>query len=283
MSAAVTSALTMAALVAFASNSILCRLALRSGAIDPASFTSLRLLSGAIVLAAMVWASRSGRETPSSGSWGSAAALAIYAIAFSWAYVSLSAGTGALLLFGAVQVTMIAVAIREGERAPWLEWAGLAVAVIGVVFLVSPGLAAPPPAGSALMIAAGIAWGVYSLRGRRAGSPVFATAANFLRAAPLALGVSAAMLVGREPVVISASGAGLALASGVLASGFGYVIWYAALRGLTALRAATVQLSVPVITAAGSIVLLGEALSLRFVVAAMLILGGVALALTVRR
>jgi len=280
VSAIGTSALTLAALVAFASNSILCRLALQAGAIDPASFTSLRLVSGAIVLGVLARGPRAGAAA---ADWRSAAALAVYAVAFSWAYVSLSAGTGALLLFGAVQATMIAAAIAEGERAPWLEWCGLAIAVGGVVYLVSPGLAAPAPVGSGLMIAAGIGWGVYSLRGRRAGSPLPATAGNFLRAAPLALLVSVGAGALAQPIVLTGRGAVLALASGVLASGVGYVIWYAALRGLTALRAATVQLSVPILTAAGGILLLGETLSLRFAVATLLILGGVALSLSTRR
>ena len=166
-------------------------------------------------------------------------------MAFSYAYVSLEAGIGALLLFGTVQATMILAALSEGERTSWQEWTGLAVALAGLIYLVSPGLAAPPPLGAALMVAAGAAWGVYSLRGRGSGAPVLATAGNFARSAPLALAVSAVVALGGGRPAATALGVALALASGVLASGFGYVLWYAALQHLTAVRAATVQLVVP--------------------------------------
>jgi drug/metabolite transporter (DMT)-like permease len=273
---------TATALVAFASNSILCRLALSRAAIDPATFTTIRLLSGAVVLA-IIAALRAPRTWTASGNWGSATALAAYAVTFSYAYVSLEAGIGALLLFGAVQATMIMVALIRGERTSWQEWIGLATALAGLVYLMSPGLAAPPPAGAALMVTAGIAWGIYTLRGRGGVAPVLATAGNFVRGAPLALAVSAAVALSGERPTATVVGIALALASGVLASGFGYVLWYTALRHLAAIRAATVQLVVPVLGAFGGIMLLGESFSRRLALASLLILGGVGIAVARRR
>lgn len=272
-----TLALTLCALIAFASNSILCRLALAAHTIDPASFTSIRIASGAVTLAAIAAFTRRGARA--GGGWGSALFLFLYAAAFSFAYISLSAGTGALILFGCVQVTMIAAALRAGERPGPLQWTGLALALGGLVYLTMPGLTAPSPAGSALMALAGFAWGVYTLRGRRESKPLAATGRNFLRAVPFALAVSLATLARRD---VSARGALLAVASGALASGIGYVVWYAALRGLSATRAATVQLSVPVIAALGGVLFLSETVSARLALAALLILGGVALALAGR-
>ena len=269
---------TAAALVAFASNSILCRLALSRGEIDPATFTTVRLVSGAVVLG-IVAATRTPRGRTAGGNWGSATALAVYAIAFSFAYVTLPAGIGALLLFGAVQATMILAALFTGERTSRQEWIGLAAALGGLVYLVSPGLAAPPPTGATLMITAGAAWGVYTLRGRRSAEPVLATTGNFVRSAPLAVAVSAAVALSGVTARATAVGVALALASGVLASGFGYVLWYTALRHLTAVRAATVQLVVPVLGAFGGVVLLDESFSLRLAVASVLVLGGVGFAL----
>ena len=272
--------LTAATLIAFASNSILCRLALSRAEIDPATFTTIRLLSGAVVLGALA-AIRSGRGWLGGGNWGSAAALAGYAVAFSYAYVSLEAGIGALLLFGAVQATMILTALSRGERASREEWIGLVAALGGLLYLVSPGLTAPPPVGAALMIAAGIAWGIYTLRGQGSVAPVLTTAGNFIRSTPLVVAVSAVAALGGRPTA-STNGVVLALASGVLASGFGYVLWYSALRYLTAVRAATVQLVVPVLGAVGGILLLGESLSPRLAVSAALILGGIGVAVTRR-
>jgi drug/metabolite transporter (DMT)-like permease len=199
-----------------------------------------------------------------------------YVACFSFAYLTLSAGTGALILFGAVQVTMFSVGLRAGERFTATAWVGLALAVGGLVYLVSPGVAAPTPQGAGLMAAAGIAWGIYSLRGRGAGDPAAATAGNFLRAAPLALALS---VVFAGSFQASTEGVVLAIASGALTSGLGYVVWYAALPGLTALRAATVQLSVPPLAAAGGVLLLAEAVSMRLVLASAAILGGIALVL----
>jgi drug/metabolite transporter (DMT)-like permease len=267
-----TLALTALALLAFAGNSLLCRAALRHTPIDPATFTSVRLLSGAAALWLVVRL-RAGVRRPG-GSWTSALALFAYAIAFSFAYVDLAAGTGALILFGAVQATMILAGLARGEHLNARQGAGLAVAVLGLLALLLPGLSAPPLAGALLMIAAGVAWGVYSLRGRGAGDALAATAGNFLRATPLALIVSLALLSAARA---DATGIGYAVASGALTSGVGYAVWYAALRGLTATSAATVQLSVPVIAAIGGVLLLGEPITLRLLGASIAVLGGIAL------
>lgn len=273
-----TLAFTAAAMLAFAANSLLCRLALLQGGIDPASFGAVRIVSGAIALALIVrWRAGEARET--SGDWLSAAMLFAYVAFFSFAYVSLAAGTGALILFGAVQLTMFGAALRAGERFAPLACAGLAVAALGLVYLVLPGVSAPPIVGAVLMASAGVAWGVYSLRGRGALDPLGATAGNFLRAAPMApvlwlpfIGVAHADM----------GGILLAVASGAITSGVGYALWYTALRELSAMRAATVQLSVPVITAFGAVLFLAEPLSLRLVLASVAILGGIALVLAGR-
>ena len=274
-----TALLTALALVAFAGNSILCRMALGARLIDPAGFTAVRLGSGALTLWLVV-AIRSGGLPRLAGQWGSAAALFLYAAAFSLAYITLGAGTGALILFGAVQLTMILAGLRAGERPRLAEWLGLALAASGLVVLVRPGLTAPSPAGSALMATAGVAWGVYSLRGRGSTEPLRNTAGNFLRALPLALLM---LLVAGRGAAWDPRGVLLATVSGALASGVGYAIWYAALPALTATRAALVQLLVPVLAAAGGVVVLGEAIPLRLPVAAALVLGGVALAITSHR
>ena len=267
---------TLAALVAFAANSLLCRHALGHTAIDAASFSTIRLGSGAAALLAITWAGSRG-NVGVRGTWGSGALLFLYAVPFSYAYLSLGAGTGALILFGSVQATMLIAALLAGERPRPAQWIGLTVALVGLVYLVMPGLAAPSPAGSAFMGIAGAAWGIYSLRGRGASSPLAETAGNFARALPLAFAVSLATASHR---VWSTPGAVLAVLSGVLASGLGYVAWYGALSGLTAMRAATVQLAVPVLAAAGGVAFLAERVTVRLLVASVLILGGVALALS---
>jgi len=264
--------LTSLAMLAFAGNSLLCRMALKGTAIDPATFTSVRVLSGALALW-LIARVRSGSRIRA-GSWPSALALFAYAAAFSFAYVELSAGTGALLLFGAVQATMILTGLWKGERLNALQGIGLAVALAGLVALVLPGLSAPPLTSAVLMMGAGIAWGVYSLRGKGAGDPLAATAGNFLRAVPFAMLLSLALLATAR---VDAGGIAYAMASGALTSGVGYAIWYTALRGLTATSAATVQLSVPVIAALGGILLLGEPVNLRLLGASAAILGGIAL------
>jgi len=259
-------------MIAFAGNSLLCRLALKQTGIDAASFTFVRIFSGAVALWLIVQVRTGSRRE--AGNWPSALALFAYAAAFSFAYVTLSAGTGALLLFGAVQATMIFWGLRRGERLRVLQLAGLAVALGGLVALLLPGLSAPPLGGSILMLGAGTAWGIYSLHGKTAGDPVIATAGNFLRAVPFAAVLSISLL---PRLHLDWAGVGYALLSGVLASGLGYVAWYAALSGLKATSAATVQLSVPVLAAAGGILLLGEPLTLRFVLATIAVLGGIAL------
>ncbi len=269
--------LTLLALVAFAANTVLCRLALHDGSIDAASFSTIRLASGALALwVIVVLFHRGSKPTVACGNWMSAFMLFLYALPFSFAYLSLTTGTGALILFGAVQATMIASGLHAGERPHVKEWLGLAIAVGGLVYLVSPGLAAPSPLSAGLMVVAGIAWGAYSLRGRGAVDPVRTTAGNFARTVPLALAVS---LVALPMAYVSAKGALWAVISGALASGVGYAIWYAALRGLSATRAATVQLAVPVLSAVAGVILLAEVVTLRLIIAAVLILGGVGLAL----
>jgi drug/metabolite transporter (DMT)-like permease len=273
-----TTVLTAVAMLAFAANSLLCRLALQRGEIDPVSFAGVRLVSGAIMLAVIV-RFRSGRRAPGHADWLAAAMLFAYVAFFSFAYLTLSAGTGALILFGAVQLTMFSVGLRSGEKFGPLAWLGLALAVAGLVYLVSPGIAAPPLVGAALMAIAGVAWGVYSLRGRGVADPLAATAGNFARAAPLALLMSAFFIINARAYANEA-GVALAIASGALTSGIGYVIWYAALRKLTAMRAATVQLSVPLIAAFGGVAFLSEAITPRLAAASATILGGIALVLT---
>lgn len=256
------------ALAGFAANSLLCRAALRGQAIDPWSFTAVRLASGAAVLALLA-RGRPLRE----GSWGSAAALVAYAGAFSLAYVRLSTGIGALVLFSAVQATMIGWSIRSGKQPSPREWCGLVLALGGLAYLTLPGASAPDPSGLGLMAAAGVSWGVYSLRGRASRTPLLATAGNFARGVLIVLPFAFCASFG-----ISARGLVLACASGALASGLGYSLWYAALPSLSATRAALVQLVVPVLAASAGIVILGESLSLRLEISGALILGGIALA-----
>lgn len=271
MSYARTIALTSVAMIAFAGNSLLCRAALKHTAIDAASFTAIRVTSGAAMLWLVARMKRGGGT--GGGNWLSAFALVGYAAGFSFAYVSLPAATGALLLFGAVQATMIGHGIWVGERLERLQFVGLVLAFGGLVGLLLPGLSRPPLYGAVLMLGAGVAWGVYSLRGKSAGDPTRVTAGNFMRAVPIALALSLLMLRG----ALDSTGFWYAVSSGALASGIGYAIWYAALPALKATKAATVQLSVPVIAAVGGIVFLGEPISLRLVLASAAILGGIAL------
>ena len=274
--------LTSLAMLAFAGNSLLCRLALKHTSIDAASFTAIRLVSGAMTLCLIVKLRRTA--VTGQGNWLSAFALFSYAAGFSFAYVSLTAATGALLLFGAVQATMISHGLWAGERLRSLQLLGLLLALGGMVGLLLPGLAAPPLRGSILMLGAGVAWGFYSLRGKGAGDPTGVTAGNFMRAAPMAL-VLSVVLLGQPEVRASldTAGFGYALASGALTSGIGYAIWYTALPALKATQAATVQLSVPVIAALGGIVFLGETLTLRLILASTAILVGIALVILERR
>ena len=265
-------ALTSLAMIAFAGNSLLCRMALKHTAIDAASFTSIRLLSGAMMLWLLV--RMRGSIHAGDGNWLSAFALFAYAAGFSFAYLSLPAASGALLLFGAVQATMISHGLWTGERLRRLQLAGLVLAFGGLIGLLLPGLSAPPLFGSTLMLGAGVAWGVYSLRGRGAGNATRVTAGNFLRAVPIAAGLSVLAL---SSASLDRAGLGYAVASGALASGMGYAIWYTALPALKATSAATVQLSVPVLAALGGVIFLGEAITLRLALASVAILGGIAL------
>jgi drug/metabolite transporter (DMT)-like permease len=276
MSASV-AAVTAMALVAFASNSILCRLALKGGTIDAASFTAIRLVSGAVLLAAIV---ASQRGTRIAGTWSGAAALFAYAILFSFAYLAMGAGAGALVLFGAVQVGMIGYGLFRGERIKPIGIAGVLLAIGGLVWLLGPGLDAPPALSAAMMAGAGFAWAAYSIIGKSAADPVADTAGNFVRAAPASL---IALVPAFAGLHVSPAGAAYAVLSGAITSGLGYVAWYAALRSIDSTRAGVLQLSVPVIAAAGGIAFLGEPISLRLIGASLLTLGGVSLVLLDKR
>jgi drug/metabolite transporter (DMT)-like permease len=267
-----TALLTFFAMLAFASNSLLCRVALTETSIDAASFTSLRLASGALILLVILRLRRVG--VTSGGSWPMAAMLSAYAVFFSFAYRDLTAATGALLLFGGVQLTMMGYGLWAGERLRGAKLLGVVVAVAGLIGLLLPGLAAPPPHAALLMLAAGAAWGVYSLLGRGAGDPIAATGGNFLRAVPFAA-LLALAATGHESV--DRMGVLYAVVSGAVTSGLGYVLWYAALPGLRATSAATIQLSVPAIAAIGGAVLLAEPITARLLLASVAILGGIAL------
>ncbi len=266
------------AMIAFAGNSLLCRLALKHTTIDAASFTTIRLLSGAVMLWLVV--RMRGGTRAGAGNWLSALALFAYAAGFSYAYLSLSAASGDLLLFGAVQATMISHGLWQGERPRWQQVVGLVLAFGGLVGLLLPGLSAPPLQGAVLILGAGVAWGIYSLRGRGAGDATRVTAGNFLRAVPIAAALSLLMMGG---TALDKAGLLYAIASGALASGLGYAIWYTALPALKATNAATIQLSVPVIAAVGGVIFLGEAITLRLALASMAILGGIALVILERR
>ena len=270
--------LTTLAMLAFAGNSVLCRLALKHTGIDPATFTSVRLASGALVLWLLVRV-RDGR-TARAGNWPSALALFAYAAAFSWAYVSLPTAAGALLLFGAVQATMIGYGLWQGERLAARQTLGLLAACAGLIALMLPGLSAPPLSGALLMMAAGVAWGVYSLRGKGGGDATQTTSGNFQRAALLTLILSALTL---PQARLDSAGLVYAVVSGAITSGLGYAVWYTAVRGLPATSAATVQLSVPVIAALGGALFLHEPLTLRLIATSLAILGGVALVTLGRR
>ncbi len=262
--------LTLITMIAFAGNSLLCRFALKNTEIDPASFTSIRILSGAMALLLLLKI-RSG-SSKISGSWRSAIALFAYAAAFSFAYVTLEAGIGALLLFSAVQVTMIGYGLYSGERLSIKQTLVFILALGGLIWLMLPGVSAPPLLGSFLMICAGISWGIYSLRGRGVGDPASMTAGNFLRAAIPAILLS---IIFVQSMRIDKMGVLYAILSGAFASGAGYFIWYMALKGLKATTASIVQLSVPIIAAIGGIIFLSESITVRLLVSSVAILGGI--------
>ena len=267
-----TALLTVLAMFAFAGNSLLCRAALKAPAIDAASFTTIRMVSGALVLWLIVQFTR--RAQVGDGNWRSALALFGYAAAFSFAYGSLPAASGALVLFGSVQLTMLGHGLWSGERFRGLQIFGFVMAIFGLVSLLSPGLSAPPLVGALLMMCAGLSWGVYSLRAKGQGDPTRVTAGNFIRTIPMALALS---LVMHDQITISSTGVWWAVSSGALASALGYAIWYTALPALKATNAAVVQLSVPVIATLGAVVFLGEQLSPRLLLASLVILGGIGL------
>jgi drug/metabolite transporter (DMT)-like permease len=274
-------------MVGFAANSLLCRAALRGGAIDAASFTAIRLATGAIVLLAIVMVrgtSSAAAKKPgvrSESTWASMLALAAYAVGFSFAYLEIGAGAGALILFGSVQLTMIVGGLRRGERPVVRQWLGWLVAITGLIAINAPGLDPPPPRGAALMAAAGIAWGIYSLRGRGITRPLVATAGNFARSVPIA-GMLIAIALATGGAHAAPHGIALAAASGGIASGLGYSLWYAVVPALGTTRAALVQLSVPVITAAAAVGVLAEPLRMNIVLGGTAIVGGLALALSAR-
>ena len=265
--------LTLLTLIAFAGNSLLCRIAFKHTGIDASSFTSIRLVSGAVVLWAITCCARGAKST-GKGSWTSAFCLFTYAAGFSFAYVTLTAATGALLLFGAVQITMIGHGLWSGERLDRQQLVGLLLAFGGLIGLLLPGLSAPPLVASLLMLIAGVAWGIYSLRGRGVGNPTRITAGNFLRATLFSILLSVLLHSNAD---LEITGVWYAIVSGAVASGLGYAIWYTVLPALKVTTAATIQLSVPVIAALGGIIILGESLTVRFVMTSLAILGGIAL------
>lgn len=279
---------TALALIAFAANSVLCRLALGTASIDAASFTAVRLLSGALMLYVLLVLGGSARAPGAhqgGGSWAAGALLFLYAICFSFAYLSLDTGTGALILFGSVQISMIVLSLLGGQRLRAREWLGIVIAFGGLVYLVSPGVSAPSWSGFLLMATAGIAWGGYTLKGRASRDPLRDTTYNFIRSVPWVLiAFAAALFIGGARFLhASATGVVLAVLSGAIASGIGYTIWYLALRGLGATQAAVVQLSVPVIAALGGVLFVGEAVTQRLMIATLLILGGILLVIVTHR
>jgi drug/metabolite transporter (DMT)-like permease len=271
--------LTIAALAGFASNSLLCRSALLDRSIDPVTFTSIRIISGAITLW-LLTLFRRGESGSGRGSWASAFALFAYALTFSLAYVRLTAATGALILFAVVQLTMMISAFRAGERLRPLQWVGFFLALGGLLILCAPGVRAPAPDAAIFMTLAGVAWGLYTLRGRGSVRPLFDTSGNFLRAAPMALAVS---LLAISSLHATPRGALLAAMSGAIASGVGYSFWYAVVPHIPAARAAVLQLTVPALAAIGGVALLGESVTSRLLLGAIATLGGVALSILGRR
>ncbi len=271
---------TTFALVCFALNSLLCQLALGAETIDAASFTTIRLISGTATLAVIYYFFDKKRENIIIGNWLSAFFLFAYAICFSFAYINLTTATGALILFGCVQATMIISALVKGERPKILEWLGLLLALGGLIYLVFPGLASPPFFSSALMALAGIAWGFYTLRGRGSANPLAETSGNFVRTVPMIILASLPFL---SKIHLSQKGIIFAVLSGAIASGIGYSVWYFVLKFHTATRAAILQLSVPALAGLGGVIFLSEIISLRLLSATILILGGISLAIFGKR
>ncbi len=263
---------TSVALLAFAGNSVLCRLALGDAVIDAASFTAIRLLSGIVVLMALLLVTKNDKKPVSKGSWFAAILLFVYAITFSFAYISLDTGTGALILFGSVQLTMIITSLALGHKLHYSEWLGVLIAFLGFFYLVKPSLSTPSFTGFVLMVMSGIAWGGYTLKGRGSINPISDTRYNFLRTLPF---VFLLIILSLQDIHLSSSGVILAILSGAIASGIGYAIWYIALRGLTVIQASVVQLLVPIIAALGGILLVNEMITLRLALSTLMVLGGI--------
>lgn len=264
--------LTGLALIAFAANSVLCRIALGGEAIDASSFTVIRLLSGAIVLLVIISATAKSTKISTKGSWAASFMLFLYAVTFSYAYISLDTGTGALILFGAVQITMILLSLISGTRLHLTEWTGVLISFVGFVYLILPGVSMPSVSGFLLMTVSGIAWGIYTLKGRASKNPLMDTAYNFIRTIPF---VALLAIFTIQNMNYSSEGIILALISGGVTSGIGYTIWYIALGGLSSTQAAVLQLSVPVIAALGGVVFVSEAITFRFIISAAMVLGGI--------
>jgi len=271
-SLAKTAILTGLALIAFAANSVLCRLALGNEAIDAASFTVIRLLSGAIVLFLIIRFTQKNTELSTNGSWIASLMLFLYAITFFYSYISLETGTGALILFGSVQLTMILLSLISGTRLHYTEWAGVIIAFTGFVYLILPSITTPSSVGFLLMAVAGIAWGIYTLKGRGSQNPLMDTAYNFLRTIPLVILLTIFTI---SHANYSSEGVLLALLSGGITSGIGYTIWYIALGGLSATQAAVLQLLVPIIAALGGVIFVSEAITVRLTISAAMVLGGI--------
>ena len=272
------SLLILLTLIAFAANSVLGRLALSEGDIGAWSYTLIRIISGAIVLFCLAGV----KQSISNGSWTGAGSLLIYAVFFSFAYLMLPTGTGALILFAAVQLTMLGWGFSQGERLNWLQWAGFILAVAGLVYLLSPGLEAPSAPGAALMTISGIGWGVYSILGKGAGNPTARTSGNFLKASFILIALSVPILWNLPEPPPTAKGWALAISSGAITSALGYALWYHVLKDITVTRAGVAQLTVPALAALGGILFVSEPLTIRFVSASVLILSGVAAATLTR-
>lgn len=267
-----TSLLTGLALIAFAANSVLCRLALANGNIDASSFTGIRLLSGAIALLLILSIKGNKQGVSSKGSWTSSFTLFLYAITFSYAYLSLDTGTGALILFGSVQITMILLSIISGTRLHIIEWSGFFIAFTGLVYLVIPSITTPSVSGFILMTVSGMSWAIYSLRGRGSKNPLMDTTYNFLRTIPF---ITLLAIFTMPNINYSSQGIILALLSGAITSGVGYTIWYIALRSLSSIQAAVLQLSVSIIAAIGGVIFLSETITSRLVISAVIVLCGI--------
>lgn len=264
--------LTGLALIAFAANSVLCRLALGNGTLDASSFTGIRLLSGAFTLFIIISLKGGSKEASSKGSWTAGLVLFLYAITFSYAYLSVDTGTGALILFGSVQITMIMLSLVSGTRLHLIEWSGVIIAFTGFIYLILPDITTPSVNGFILMTVSGISWGIYTLKGRSSKNPLMDTTYNFLRTIPF---VALLAIFTMQNMNYSSEGIILALISGAITSGVGYTIWYIALGGLSSTQAAVLQLSVPVIAAIGGVLFVSEEITTRLIISAVIVLSGI--------